>query len=113
MALHIHILRDEDYFNVVSSSFDRKCRLLPLFARKVEDTTVEFVRWKNVPPSKIFMFIREKKQTKREEKCEKKKEKNRKEKRGRERHHIGKAARERGRKKNSEKNSAENDERGG
>lgn len=73
----------------------------------VEDTTVEFVRWKNVPPSEIFASEKNR-QNKKEEKCEEKKEKNRKEKTVE--CHIGKAAWKRGGKKNSEKNSAsEND----
>lgn len=48
------MLRDEDRFNVVKFSFDRECRLSPLFVCTVEDTIVEIVRWKNVPPSEIF-----------------------------------------------------------
>lgn len=103
------MLRDEDCFNVVKFSFDRECRLSPLFVCTVEDTIVEIVRWKNVPPSEIFT-PEKKRQNKKEEKCQKKKEKNRKEVE----RHIAKAARKRGRKKNSEKNStSENSERKG
>lgn len=81
----------------LSSGFDRKCRLLPLFVCTVEDT---IVRWKNVTPSEIFTSektdgIRRKKNVRRRKrKIEKRRER-----------HIAKAARKRGRKKNSEKNS--------